>query len=196
MRLLFFFLACFFALYACHVSTKKDSSISSSTHIDTGKGIIIQNSGPRGGPYSYPTGKRFGYAIFWTRLINQTPSPIDITINFPADSFSISPSPQSYFKLFLPSDTMTIDKEPSYDYGATGLKSFMDTGLNKTTSIQRTINPKEEYLFFVGMLMKMPDNGPVRTGIVLKEGELFYRVSITGQLDSTLIPCGHIGFKK
>jgi hypothetical protein len=196
MRLLFFFLTCFLALYACHVSTKKDLSISSSTHFDTDKGIIIQNSGPRGGPYTDPTGKRFGYAIFWTRLINQTPSILDFTINFPADSFSISPSPQSYFKLFLPSDTMTIDKEPDYDYGATGLKSFMDTGLNKTTSIQRTINPKEEYVFFVGMLMKMPDNGPVRTGLVLKEGDLFYRVSIKGQLDSALIPCGHIGFKK
>lgn len=196
MRLLFFFPICFLAFYACHISTNKDSPISSSTHIDPGKGVIIQNSGPRGGPYTDPTGKRFGYAIFWTRLINQTPSPIDFTINFPADSFSISPSPQSYFKLFLPSDTMTIEKEPSYDHGATGLKSFMDTGLNKSTSLQRTINPKEEYLFYVGMLMKMPDNGPVRTGLVLKEGDLFYRVSITGQLDSALIPCGHIVFKK
>lgn len=89
-----------------------------------------------------------------------------------------------------------MDKESSYDYGATGLKSFMDTGLNKPTNLQKTINPNEEYLFYVGMLMKMPDNGPVRTRLVSKEGDLFYRVSIAGQLDSALIPCGHIIFKK
>lgn len=196
MRLFLLFHICCLAFCSCHLSTNQDYSISSSTHIDTGKGVIIQNNGPRGGPYTDPTGKRFGYAIFWTRLINQTPSPIDFTINFPADSFSISLSPQSFFKLFLPSDTMTIDKEPSYDYGATGLKSFMDNGLNKTTSLQRTINPKEEYLFYVGLLMKMPDNGPVRAGLISKEGNLFYRVSITGQLDSAIIPCGHIVLKK
>jgi len=196
MRLFFFILTGFLALCACQSPANKDSSIPSTTHIDTGKGVIIQNSGPRGGPYTDPTGKRFGHAIFCTRVINETATPIKFTINFPADSFSISPLPLSYFKLFLPPDTMTMDKEPSYDYGATGLKSFMDTGLNKPTSLQKTINPNEEYLFYVGMLMKMPDNGPVRTRLVLKEGDLFYRVSIAGQLDSALIPCGHIIFKK
>src|SRR5687768_6361225 len=35
-------------------------SISSSTHTGTGKGVIIENSGgPRGGPYTDPTGKKF-----------------------------------------------------------------------------------------------------------------------------------------
>jgi hypothetical protein len=161
-----------------------------------GKRLIIQNSFPKGGPYIDPAGKRFGHAIFWTRVINETATPIEFTINFPADSFSISSVPQAYFKLFLPTDTMTIDKELEYGYGATGLKSFMDTGLNKPTTLQRTIHPKKEYLFYVGMLMKMPDNGPVRTGLVLKEDGLFYRVSIAGQLDSALIPCGQIVFKK
>jgi hypothetical protein len=82
----------------------------------TGKGIIIQNSLPRGGPgYFDPTGRRFGFAIFWTRIINETSKPIELSINFPADSFAIFPSPDSYLKLFLPPDTMTPDKEGLVD---------------------------------------------------------------------------------
>ena len=196
MRLFFLILTGFLAFCTGHTSTNKNSSIPSKAHIDAAKSVIIQNSLPKGGPYTNPTGKRFGRAIFWTRIVNETATPIEFTINFPADSFSISPLPLSYFKLFLPRDTMTIDKEQLYDYGATGLKSFMDTGLNEPTTLQRIIHPKEDYLFYVGMLMKMPDNGPVRTGLVLKEEDLFYKVSIAGQLDSALIPCGHISFKK
>ena len=196
MRTIFFTLTCLLAFCACHLSTKKEAAGSSSSHIVGDNDVLIQNSGPRGGPYTDPAGKKFGYAIFWTRLVNQTTSPINISINFPADSFSVSHSAQSYFKLFLPADTMNIDNEASFDYGATGLKEFMDTGLHKATSLQQTIHPKEELLFFVGMLMKMADNGPVRTGLILKEGDLFYKVSISGQLDSTFIPCGHISFIK
>jgi hypothetical protein len=83
----------------------------------TGKGIIIQNSLPRGGPYDTPTGKRFGYGIFWTRVINETATPFELTINFPADSFAIFLQPDSYLKLFLPPGTMTVDKESLYEYG-------------------------------------------------------------------------------
>ena len=46
------------------------------------------------------------------------------------------------------------------------------------------------------MLFRVPDNGPVRTGFVLKEQDLFYRISIANQLDSVLIPCGKDCFEK
>ncbi|QHV96494.1 hypothetical protein [Spirosoma endbachense] len=160
------------------------------------KGVVIQNSGPKGGPYTHPTGERFGRGIFRTRVSNETDSPVELTINFPADSFPIPSSAGSYFKLFLPPDTMTLAKESLYDYGATGLLTFFDTSLHKSTRLQKTVNPKEEYLFYTALLMHVPDNGPVRTGIVLNDKDLFYKVSIGGQLDSALIPCGHIIYKK
>ena len=165
-------------------------------HFDAEKGVKIQNSLPKGGSYTDPTGKKFGYAIFWTRVINETATPLELTVSFPADSFAIFPQPDSYLKLFLPPDKMTLDKESLPYYGATGLKYFMDTGLNKPTMLQRTIQPKEECLFYIGMLFHVPDNGSVRTGLVLKEQDLFYRISMVKQLDSALIPCGHIIFKK
>jgi hypothetical protein len=197
MRLFFFILTGFLALYACRISTNKDSSISSTTHIDTGKGVIIENSlGPKGAPYTDPTGKKFGYAMFWTRVINETATPLELTINFPADSFSIPPSPDSYLKLFVPpDDSMTLDKESLYDYGSKYLKSLLDTGLNKPTTLQRTINPKEEYFFYIGSL-SYHSGGMVRAGLVLKDQELFYRFSIIPHFDSALFPCGHIVFKK
>ena len=54
------------------------------------KGIIIQNSLPRGGPYYSSTGKNSNYSflIFFTRIINETAEPLKLTINFPADSFA------------------------------------------------------------------------------------------------------------
>ena len=164
--------------------------------LDVDTGVVIQNSLPLGGPYIDPTGKRFGYAIFWTRVINKTVTPLEIKINFPADSFTIFPSPDSYLKLFLPPGEMTLDKESLLDYGATGLKSFMDTDLHKPTMLQRIIHPKEECLFYIGMLFRVPDNGPVRTGLVLKGQDLFYRISIAKQIESALIPCGRITFKE
>jgi hypothetical protein len=161
------------------------------------KGVIIQNSLPKGGGYTAPTGKNFGYRIFWTRVINETATPLELTINFPADSVAIFSSPDSYLKVFLPPGTMTLDKEGLYDYGVTGLKSFLDTALNKPTTLQRTINPKEACVFYIGMLSYQPGNGTPRAGLVLKEQELFYRISgYDAQLDSASIPCGHIVFKK
>src|SRR5687768_11723029 len=73
------------------------------------QGIIIQNSLPKGGlAYTDPTGKKFGCAVFWTRVVNETANPLELAIHFPADSFAIPTSPGSYSKFFLPADTMTL----------------------------------------------------------------------------------------
>jgi len=159
----------------------------------TGIVVITQNSLPKGGAYTDSIGRTFGYRIFWTRIINETATPIELTINFPADSFEIVARPDSYLRVFLPPDTMTLYNETLYDYGATGLKSFLDAGLNKPTMLQRTINPKEACLFYIGVLIDPAGNNFTRAGLVLKEQHLFYR--ITPQLDSALIPCGQIVLK-
>lgn len=165
-------------------------------------GVIIQNSLPRGGGYLDSSGtigyldsagKHFGHAIFWTGVTNKTATPLELTINFPTDSFTIFLSTDSYIKLFLLPDTMTLEKESLYNYGVTGLKSFFDTSFNKPTMLQRTINPNEACLFYVTMLSYQA-RGTVRAGFVLKEQDLFYRFSI--DRDSVLIPCGNIILKK
>ena len=174
---------------AYHISTNKHSSIPSTAQFEESKVAIIQNSFPKGGlRYTHSTGRNFVYAIFWTRVINKTDTPLELTMNFPADSFAI-PQTDTYVKLFLPPDTMTFDKESLFDYGL-DLKSFLDTGFNKPTMLQRTINPKEECLFYIATLYNRGVDGVVRAGLFLKEKDFFYR--ITGIETS----CGQIVLKE
>ena len=203
MRLFFFILfilKSYLSLGLRSIPINKDSFISSTTQIDTTKGIIIQNYGKKGNGfldstgkngYNDSAGKNFAYVIYWTRVINETATPLELKINFPADSLVIPNQPHAYVKLFLPQNNMTLDKEPLYDYGLTGLKSFLDTNFYKPTMLQRIINPKEECLFYVVMIAD-GYNGTSRAELVLKEQNLFYKINM---LDS-LIPCGHIAFNK
>jgi len=173
----------------------KDTTYKSSTS----EGITIQNSFPKGGSieqggvqYFDSTGKSYAFAIFWTRIINESTSGFELKINFPADSFAVFSSPDSYLKLFLPTDIMTYEKLPLYNYGVTGLKTFLDSNFNKATELQKTINPNEEFLFYVAALSHKAA-GTVRAEMVLKEKDLYYKISIAPH-GSALIPCGKIAF--
>ena len=166
----------------------------------SGKGIIIQNSLPKGGgiapdgrQYFDSSGKSYAFAVFWTRIINETTSPFEININFPADSFAIFTPPDSYLRLFLPTDLLTYDKLPLYNYGLTGVKSFLDANFNKATKLQKIINPNEEHIFYVASLSYQASGTP-RAAIILKEQELYYRMSISPHGAGT-IPFGKIAFK-
>ncbi|WP_289659844.1 hypothetical protein [Flavobacterium panacagri] len=60
-------------------NNNKDKSIYTKyEYIDSeGKNLIIQNSFPKGGVrYTDPNGNEYIYAVFWTRIINETSSPI------------------------------------------------------------------------------------------------------------------------
>ena len=152
--------------------------------------LIIQNSFPKSGiNYTDPNGKKYIYAVFWTQIINETVNPLELTIDFPLDSFEIPSSSGNYMKLLLPSDTMTIDKEPLYDYGLT-IKSFLDNNRHKSSSLKRTINPKGSSAFYVVTLSNRGVGGTLRTGLSIKEQNLFYKIN------DKEIPCGKINLKK
>lgn len=159
----------------------------------TGKVVTIQNSGPRGGRgFTDATGIKFGYRVFCTRVVNEAATPLELTITFPADSFPL-PSPDSYMKVFLLPDIMTHVKEASPDYDAS-LKSSYEAVLHTLPELQRTINPKEAYLFHIVVLRHYNGVGVTpRGGFALKGQDLFYRIG--PEFDSALIPCGQIVFK-
>lgn len=159
-------------------------------------GIVIQNSFPKGGPYRGITIKNFNYSqlVFFTRVANETESPLELTINFSSDSIAIPNSPDTFVKLFLPSDTMTFARQPLYNYGLTELAFF-----DRPTKFQRTLKPKEECLFYVSAIFYQTvptaanqDRGGNRAELVLKGQELFYRMP--PQIDS--LPCGRIVAKQ
>lgn len=158
-----------------------------------GKTVKVYNSYPKGGGgYINSGGKDYSYVIFWTRIVNESDTPLKMTVRFPVDSFSIFPSPLSYIKLVIPSDTMTLEKIPLGDYGLTNIKSILDNGFNKPSILERTLNPKEDCFFYVTIFIHQA-RGTARTALVLKEQNLLYRISIDPQ--SALIPCGQIDFK-
>jgi hypothetical protein len=159
-------------------------------------GIVIQNSFPRGGPYKGPVKKNFNYShlVFFTRVVNNTQATIELRINFSADSIPIPDTPDTFVKLFLPSDTMTPEKQSIFDYGVKDLKSF-----DNPTRFQKTIKPKEECLFLVEAIfyqtVATPENRDRkgnRAELVLRGQRLFYRMP--PQIDE--LPCGQIIFKR
>ncbi|TXI70049.1 MAG: hypothetical protein E6Q41_01835 [Cyclobacteriaceae bacterium] len=159
-------------------------------------GIIIQNSYPKGGPYLGPVSKNYNYSrlVFVTRVVNETSAPVELSINFSADSIAIPGSPNTFVKLFLPSDTMTLDKLPLFNYGVTNLKA-----LDKPTRFHRIIKPKEDCLFYVAGIFyqtvataQNQNRGGNRAELVLQGQKLFYRMP--PQIAS--LPCGEIVFKK
>lgn len=166
----------------------------------TGKGITIQNSYPKGGmiepngtQYIDSTGKRYSFRAFWTRIINETNTPLELNINCPADSFAIFTPPDSYLKLYLPTDTLTYDKLSSFNYGLTGLKSYLDANFKKASLLQKTINPNEEHIFYM-VALSYQAGGFTRAALILKEQDLYYRISIAPHGSGT-IPFGKIAFK-
>jgi len=165
-----------------------------------GKRLIIQNSLSRGIQYVDPNGKKKNKVLFWTRITNETENPLELNIAFPVE-YEVPSLPGRYFKVLLPSDTMTLDKEPLPDYGITDLKSFLDNNIHKPSSLKRTINPKESGGFYVAILFDEGVIGPFRTGLSIKGQNLVYKVTrYAGKqgvlfVDEKEINCGSINLK-
>jgi hypothetical protein len=164
-----------------------------------GKRLIIQNSIPRGGiKYTDSNGEVYVYAVFWTRIINETDNPLELKIDFPVNSYEVPSLPGKYYKILVPPDTMTIDKEPLFNHGLADLESFLDKSIHKSSSLKRTINPKESSGFYVVILCLVEGaHGTMRTGLSLKGQDLFYRIKNDGSKSNTKssdkeINCGSI----
>jgi hypothetical protein len=167
-----------------------------------GKRLIILNGFPRGGSrYTDPNGEVYGYAVFWTRIINETDNPLELKIDL-LDSYEVPSLPGKYFKIVVPPDTTTRDKDDLFNYGLTNLESFLDSSIHKPSSLKRTINPKESSGFYVIKLSLTIEGGAIlRTGLSLKGQDLFYRVSVYNStappsvISEKEIPCGSINLK-
>lgn len=165
-----------------------------------GKRVIIQNSLPKGDRYADANGNEYAKATFWTRIINETDDPLELTIDFSGESYEFPGSEGAsgvrYFKLILHPDTLTRDKVDLYNYGLTDIKPFLENGIDKPSSLRRTINPKESSGFYVvrlgivlksdAKISKKDGSGVTRAGFSVKGQDLFYT------LNGKAIQCGKI----
>ena len=179
--------------YTMLIAQSIDSQWYSETDND---GIIIQNSFPKGGPYTGPTSKHHNhsYLVFYTRIYNSRKNTVDFKIDFSADSIAIPDSPDTFVKLFLPQDTMTLDKVPLFSYGITSLES-----LDHSTRIHRKLEPQEECLFYVVAVFFQTkpgafnqERGGNRAELILQGGNLYY--NMLPQID--LLSCGELTISK
>ncbi|MBI1692531.1 MAG: hypothetical protein FYV88_2540, partial [Bacteroidetes bacterium] len=93
--------------------------------------------------------KKYGYVVFWTRVFNQSATPIELQVKFPEVTYF--KSPESYIKIVLPKETMNIEKVQLFDYGLTNLQSLINDESNQLSILQKKISPKEDYFFYVAV---------------------------------------------
>ena len=167
-----------------------------------GGSITIENSLPKGGmKYTNINGEIFNYVIFWTRITNQTENTLELNINFPLNSYEVASLPGKYYEILIPSDTMTIEKSPLFNYGLTNFESFINNNIHKESTLKRTIKTNESTGFYVVMLcLSEGANVTMRTELNLKEESLFYRVKADGSITKNKssdkqICCGNINLK-
>lgn len=160
-------------------------------------GISIENSFPKGGGrldgapgYTDATGRSHAYVVFWTRITNNSTTPIRLEIEFPADSLPIFTAPDAYLKLFLPPDTLREEMLPSYNYGISGLRSFLDEHFWTATQLGIEIPAGGRHIFYVAALSYRA-SGTCRAEFVLEGSELMYRVNIAPH-GGGAVPCGEI----
>ncbi|MFK7783490.1 MAG: hypothetical protein AB8B56_00165 [Crocinitomicaceae bacterium] len=158
-------------------------------------GVRIQNSFPKGGPYKgkVENGYNYSYLVFFTRIVNETDKQLDMTLHFSGDSIAIPGSPNTYVKLFLPPDKMTMDKQHEFSYGVTELQ-----WLDQKTALDLSVRPNEDGLFYVVAVFYQTtakawedERGGNRAELVLDGSDLYYRMK--PQVD--LMHCGTIDLK-
>ena len=161
-------------------------------HTDSrGNFVMVTNSLPKGGRgLVYQNGKKYGYVVFWTRMSNQSATPIELKVKFPEITFFKSPG--SYIKIVLPKESMNIEKEQLFDYGLTNLQSILNDESNQLGILQKKIGPKEDYLFYVTVFIHIEGSRSARAKFELNDKALFYKISMGS--DTTLIPCGSLDF--
>ena len=189
------------------VGSQKSGAIIKGQYTDTryeyansnGERLIIENSLPKGGlKYMGLDGKKYVYAVFWTRIVNETATPFEVSIDVPADSFKIAAAaanpfdssieaaanlkkrpalPDNYFSMVLPSEEMTTDKAPLFNYGLQDIKAALDHSLQQSSSLHRTITPKATRFIYVVILSTGGGEGTIRAGFNVRDDKLYYRVN-------------------
>lgn len=169
----------------------------------SGKQVVLENSLPRGGlTYTDPTtGRKYVYAVFWSRIVNETALPLTVSIQVPADSFRIADKPagpvglagkasahsvkqakqaalpHNYFRIVLPTEEMSPKQARLFNYGLKDLKAVLDYKLPQLTALQRTIPAKASGFMYVVILANRGVEGTVRAGFSVKNNKLYYRVN-------------------
>ena len=148
--------------------------------------IIIENSYPKGGlKYTSPEGETYVYAVFWTRITNQTANPFELNLAFSEAPYELPGAPESSFQLFIPTETFAPEKTAWMNYGL-DLEKTMDNKRLTQRQLNRTITSGSSSSFYIIALFNKGVEGATRTGLSIKGQRLQYR------LNDKNISCGEV----
>ena len=174
---------------------------SDSTYLFGNSNLTIQNGFPRGGiidregtiGYTDYSGKKYAFGLFWTRIVNENNSPLKFKIEFHDEPTSLIFPFDAHIRLYVLPDTMTIEKLAQFNYGVDGIKSFLDTHFNQITNLDRVLASNEASFFNIILLFDTPNNDAVRSEMIIKEHDLYYKVRVS-PYGEIMIPCGKVEF--
>jgi hypothetical protein len=142
-----------------------------------GKQITVENSLPKGGlPYTSPTNEKYVYAIWWTRITNETDHPVYLSIDFAKSTDTIPVSPGIFCMLFFPEDSMTVDKEPQFDYGL-DVANYLDYHYPERSTLHKTLHPSNTTCFYSITLFNKGVTGVLRAGFQIEGQKIVYRIN-------------------
>jgi len=155
-----------------------------------GNSVAFTHSFPRGGGVVHKDGKKYPYIVFWTRVYNQSDTPVELKVQFPEVAFF--KSPESYVHIVLPKEKMTLDKVQVFDYGLTDLQAILNDESKRLGVLQKRIQPDEDYIFYTAVFIHMERSGSARAKFEWKDHDLFYKISMGS--DTAMIPSGSLYF--
>lgn len=157
--------------------------------------ILIENSYPKGGGRTGPNGDRYGYGIFYSSIKNESDSTLKVSLKFPTMPTPMNNQANTQLNVFLSLDLWESKILDSLDYGIKDL-SFFDNPQQGNRELIKTIKPNEKSYFYVAIQFNNATEGPVRTGLEIKDQEILYKVSYETKNETVLIPCGKFLFNQ
>ena len=149
--------------------------------------LTIENSLPRGGlTYTAPNGKEYVYALFWTRIINETEDTLRLSLHLPMGVSNLPGPSLVGFRVLLPSESFDTKKVEQFNYGISDIDATLDRLIDQEPSMQRVIAPNMEISFFAVTLFDRRIEGLMRNGLHLDGDSLSYRVNGTDLKCGTL----------
>lgn len=143
----------------------------------SGNKVIVRNSYPRGGQWIKDVnGTRYIYAVFWSQVQNSTHQDLGLEIAFPNRSLFLSELPDRSFRILVPSDVYTKEKDPLENYGL-DVEKYMHSQIETGKQFMLTIKPGETRGMYFVVLFNKGVDGTLRAGLEFVDDKIQYRVN-------------------
>ncbi|HRF75600.1 MAG TPA: hypothetical protein PLB46_03445, partial [Chitinophagales bacterium] len=78
-----------------------------------------------------------------------------------------------------------------YNYGATGLQTFLESNFHKATGLHQIIPSGDDFIFYTTAL-SFKEGGVVRSGFEIINNDVIFSISISPHFENFKVTCGKI----